>query len=114
MLLPSDATVAALIAEVPKRKVITTDLLRKVLAERFKVQGTCPVTTRKALQAIAADASKPVAYWRVIKQNGELIDTFPGGVEGQAALLREEGFTIDGSGKKAKVAMFKASLVRLG
>jgi hypothetical protein len=113
MLLPSDATVAALIGEVPQMELITTDLLRKVLAERFKVQGTCPVTTRKALQAIAADASQPVAFWRVIKQNGELIDKFPGGVEGQAAHLREEGFTIDRSGKKPKVARFKASLVKL-
>jgi hypothetical protein len=114
MLLPSDATVAALIGEVPEKMVITTDLLCKVLAQRFKVQGTCPVTTRKALQAIAADASKPVAYWRVIKQNGELIEKYPGGVEGQAAHLREEGFTIDGSGKKPKVARYKASLVKLG
>jgi alkylated DNA nucleotide flippase Atl1 len=64
-----------------------------------------------ALQAIANDTSKNVAYWRVIKQNGELNAIFPGGVEGQAAHLRQEGFTIDTNGKVPKVKQFKASLV---
>ena len=62
--------------------------------------------------AIANDTSKSVAYWRVIKQNGELNAIFPGGVEGQAARLRQEGFTIDTNGKVPKVKQFKASLVR--
>ena len=62
--------------------------------------------------AIANDTSKSVAYWRVIKQNGELNTIFPGGVEGQAARLRQEGFTIGTNGKVLKVKQFKASLVR--
>jgi len=115
MLLPCPATVAALIREVPEHKLITTDLLRKVLAERRQVRGTCPVTTRKALQAIAAGAAagaEPgVAYWRVVKQDGTLIDQYPGGVEGHAALLRKEGFAIEGSGKKARVVKYKDALV---
>jgi hypothetical protein len=113
MLLPSDDTVAALIAEVPEKQLITTDLLRQVLAQRFQVRGTCPVTTRKALHAIANDPARQVAYWRVIKQNGTLIDRYPGGVEGQAAQLREEGFSIAGAGKTAKVEKFKQSLAQL-
>ena len=112
MLLPSPATVAALIQKIPAHKLLTTDLLRRKLADQFNVQGTCPVTTKKALQAIANDASQHVPYWRVIKQNGELNAIFPGGVEGQAALLRQEGFTIDTNGKAPKVKHFKASLVR--
>ncbi len=112
MLLPSAATVAALIREVPEHKLITTDLLRKVLAERHQVRGTCPVTTRKALQAIGAGAAQDVAYWRVIKQNGTLIDKYPGGVEGQAALLRQEGFAIEGSGKQARVVKYREALIR--
>jgi alkylated DNA nucleotide flippase Atl1 len=112
MLLPSPATVAALIEQIPQRKLLTTDLLRKQLAGQFNVQGTCPVTTKKALQAIANGTSGAVPYWRVIKQNGELNATFPGGVDGQAELLRQEGFTIDTSGKTPKVKQFKASLVR--
>ena len=49
MLLPSPATVAALIKKIPKRKLITTNLLCKELTGQFKVRGTCPVTTQKAL-----------------------------------------------------------------
>jgi hypothetical protein len=45
-----------------------------------------------------------------VKQNGELNAIFPG-VDGQADLLRQEGFTIDTSGKAAKANQFKASLV---
>jgi len=58
MLLPSPATVAALIKKIPKRKLITTNLLCKELTDQFKVRGTCPVTTQKALQAIAMAQAK--------------------------------------------------------
>jgi alkylated DNA nucleotide flippase Atl1 len=108
MLLPSPATVAALIKKIPKRKLITTSLLCKELTDQFKVRGTCPVTTQKALQAIARE--KNIAYWRVINSNGGLIARFPGGAAGQAALLVEEGFTIDTKGKVSKVKNFRESL----
>ncbi len=112
MLLPSPATVAAVIQKIPANKLITTDLLRKELTDQFDVQGTCPVTTKKALQAVAHDANYNVAYWRVVNQNGGLIMVFPGGVNGHAALLRREGFTIDTNGKALRVKPFKESLVR--
>ena len=112
MLLPSPATVAALIEEIPPNKLTTTELLRQKLTDRFNVQGTCPVTTQKALQAIAHDSSNNVAYWRVINANGQLVARYPGGVEGHAALLRQEGYTIDTKGKVPKVKEFKESLVR--
>jgi hypothetical protein len=105
---PSPATVAALIKKIPKRKLITTNLLCKELTDQFKVRGTCPVTAQKALQAIAHGSSKNNAYWRVINTNGGLIARFPDG----AALLVEEGFTIDTKGKVSKVKNFKESLVR--
>src|SRR5215211_4729555 len=84
MLLPSPATVAALIKRIPAHRLLTTDLLRKQLAAQFNVQGTCPVTTKKALQAIGQDSSSATPYWRVIKQNGELNAFFPGGADGQS------------------------------
>lgn len=114
MLLPSRTTVEALIQKVPPSMVITTDLLRKKLADQFNVQGTCPVTTRKILQAISNDPNCETAYWRVVKQNGELIAKNPGGVEGQGALLSQEGVTVERSGKRAKVKDFKARIVDLG
>ncbi len=106
MLLPSSATVEALIKTIPEHQLVTTDLLRKKLTEQFNVQGTCPVTTQKALQSVAYDANNQVAYWRVIKKNGELFAHFPGGIESHAALLRKEGFTIDTKGKHLKVKEF--------
>jgi alkylated DNA nucleotide flippase Atl1 len=112
MLLPSRATVAAMIKIIPENKLMTTGLLCKELANQFQVQGTCPVTTKKALQAIVNDSSTTVPYWRVIKQSGELMAYFPGGVEGHATCLKVEGFTINTNGKAPKVNDFKASLVR--
>ena len=106
MLLPCPATVAALIRSIPEHQLMTTELLRKMLTDQFKVQGTCPVTTKKALQAVAHNSSNEVAYWRVIKKNGELMASFPGGLEGHAALLRQEGFTIDTEGKQPKIKAF--------
>jgi hypothetical protein len=113
MLLPSPATVAAEIEKVPPRKLITTNLLCQKLTQQFNVRGTCPVTTQKALQAVAHDPSSGVAYWRVIKANGGLMTRFPGGAEGQAERLRKEGFALDRKGKVPKVTNFQESLVRI-
>lgn len=110
MLLPSPATIAAMIEKIPQSKLITTDLLRKELTDQFEVEGTCPVTTRKSLQAVANDRSNGVAYWRVVKQNGGLMANYPGGVENHAALLQNEGITIDTNGKEPRVNNIKESL----
>ena len=71
MLLPSPATVATLIRRVPLSKLITTNLICQMLAQQFNVLGTCPVTTQKALQAVAHNPSNEVAYWRVVKADGD-------------------------------------------
>ena len=112
MLLPSAATIAVLLSQIPASKLLTTVQLRQRLTAQFKVAGTCPVTTRKALQALAQDADGRVPYWRVVNQNGSLITTYPGGVTGQAARLQAEGFVIE-EGKTARVKNFSASLAQL-
>jgi alkylated DNA nucleotide flippase Atl1 len=81
MLLPSPATVAALIKKIPEHKLITTGLLCKELTEQFKVRGTCPVTTQKALQEIAHDSANQCPYWRVVNASGGLRHRY----EGQSA-----------------------------
>lgn len=110
MLLPCPATVAAMIRRVPPNKVITTTLLCKELTEEFEVEGTCPVTTRKSLQAVAHDHSSGVAYWRVVKQNGGLMSFYPGGLESHAALLQNEGIVINTDGKEPRVHSLKELL----
>lgn len=112
MLLPSPATVAVLLEKIPEQKLITTNLICKKLVKEFKVQGTCPVTTKKALQTLASDPDSRAPYWRVLKANGELVRSFPGGTKSQAARLQEEGFMLI-EGKVVKVENFKESLVDL-
>lgn len=111
MLCPCPATVASVVARVPERKLITSDLLCKTLAAQFKVRGTCPVTVKNSLKSAAHEPRTSIPYWRVIKTNGELTTLFPGGIEAQAARLKQEGFVVDRSGKKPKVKNFKACLV---
>lgn len=111
MLLPSRATIVALLQQIPEQKLITTDMVRRRLANQFNVQGTCPVTTKKALQAIAADNREAVAYWRVIKQNGELTGYCPGGQAQHAVLLQQEGITVEPKGKGLRVVQFRDRLV---
>jgi alkylated DNA nucleotide flippase Atl1 len=110
--LPSPTTVAALIKKIPEHKLIYTGLLCKELTEQFKVRGTCPVTIQKALQEIAHDSGNECPYWRVVNDSGGLIARFPGGVGGQAALSRKEGFAIDTKQKVPKIKGFSESLVR--
>jgi hypothetical protein len=93
MLIPCPTTVATQIRRIPEHQLMSKELLQAKLAEQFQVQVTCPFATKKALQAIAQDTNQPVPYWRVIKKNGELFSYFPGGVEGHADCLRQEGFT---------------------
>ena len=110
MLLPSVATVEALIAQIPASRLLTTTQLRQKLTAQFNVQGTCPMTTRKALKTIAQDASSIAPFWRVINQDGGLISVFPGGKTAQAARLQAEEKEIE-LGKTPKVKNFAESLV---
>ncbi len=114
MLLPCPATIATLIEKIPARKLITTELIQNELAEQFGVEGTCPITTQRSLQALAHNSNTNVAYWRVVNKNGGLIARFPGGAAAHADHLRDEGFSIDIQAKVPKVKQFKDSLVRFG
>lgn len=105
MLLPTPATIAALIQQIPAHKLVTSEILRKYLASQFEVEGVCPVTTQKSLQTVYK--TLPIAHWRVVGKHGELLSRFPGGLEAHAAHLKQEGFVIDTSAKVPKVQGFK-------
>ena len=111
MLLPSPAAVESVLIEIPPHTLLTTGQLRQKLTRKFGVQGTCPVTTQKALIALAHDPGKQLPYWQVINQNGGLIARFPGGVQRHAALLQEEGFSIETKGNTQSVKNFKAYIL---
>ena len=70
----------------------------------------------RATEEAASEGEKNITpYWRTLKSSGELNEKYPGGVEAQAAHLREEGHTIEpGKGKKPpKVKDFEKSLQTL-
>ena len=123
MLVPTPALVDALMQEAPPGKLVTINQIRERLAEDFKVDSTCPLTTGIFVR-IAAEAAEEylgmgrkdiTPYWRVIKNDGSLNEKFPGGVEAQARHLKEEGHIIEpGTGKKPpKVKDFGKYLARL-
>jgi hypothetical protein len=123
MLIPRPLDVDALIRKVRKGKLVTQDAIRKRLANDFKVNVTCPITTgifvRIAAEAAEEDwrAGKKLItpYWRALKADGRLNEKFPGGVKAQAKRLRKEGHAIvPGKGKKPpRVEDFEKSLQKL-
>ncbi|MBI3693238.1 MAG: MGMT family protein [Acidobacteria bacterium] len=102
MLIPRPLDVDALIRQVPKGKLVTQSRIRERLAQACGADVTCPITTgifvRIAAEAAEEDAragkKRITPYWRVIRDNGSLIEKFPGGVEGQARRLRQEGHRV--------------------
>lgn len=121
MLIPTPLLVDGLIRKVEKGKLVTINQIRDRLARDFRVDSTCPLTTgiflRIAAETAEEDLSRGVMeitpYWRVVRDDGSFNEKFPGGVELQAAHLREEGHTIEpGKGKKPpKVKDFEKALV---
>jgi len=111
MLILSPITAAALLQKIPDDKVISTDLLQKTLTNQFHVEVTCPATTNKVLKALFKEPTNAVAYWPVVKKNGELLGLFPGSVAAQAERLQPAGLSIDNQGKIPKVSDFSEKLV---
>lgn len=112
-----------LIKEIPEGKVSTVTHLRKKFANDFETDTTCPLTTGIFLRICAETAEEDRAkgvksispYWRVIRDTGEMIEKFPGGVEQQAENLKQEGFEILVAGRKGQklvVNNFKQSLYK--
>jgi len=120
VVIPAPKEVDEIMKGVPKGKVITINQIRSVLAQRHGATIGCPLTTgifaniaARAAEEAAAEGRKDITpYWRTLKSKGELNEKYPGGVEAQAAHLKEEGHTIEpGMGKKPpKVKEFEQAL----
>ena len=113
MLVPSPRDVDAVIRGVRKGRLISVGEIRRYLAGKYSADVTCPLTTGIFIR-IAAEAANEAAqegayritpYWRVIKDDGSLNPKFPGGVEGQAERLRDEGHSIDTTRKIPRVVL---------
>lgn len=109
MVKPSSDTVKAIVKKIRKGRLVTLNQLREKLAQDFSVQTACPASTTKALRILSKE-EKPIGYWRVIKQKGELITQFPNGAKGHALLLENEGFEVDFNRKNPVVIDYEAKL----
>lgn len=112
MVKPSTETVKSIVKKIGKGKLVTLSQIRQRLSKDFAVQTACPASITKALQALSKE-EKSVCYWRVVKQNGELITKFPDGVKGHALLLEKEGFEIDFSKKPPVVVGYESKLTAI-
>ncbi|HER23958.1 MAG TPA: MGMT family protein [Candidatus Atribacteria bacterium] len=107
---PGDSVVLApalevneIMKKVPKGKLITLNEICKKLAQKYKTKYCCTLTTGIFIMtaANAAEETKNnVPYWRTVKNNYELNEKYPHGVERQKELLEIEGHTIIKKGKK--------------
>jgi len=123
MLIPKPLDIDALINKIPKGNLTTVAQIREQLARDAHARCSCPMTTGIFLRIVAEVAEEDwrngkkdiTPYWRVIKADGSLNEKLPGGVEAQAARLKEEGHLIEpNKGRKPpRVKNFEKSLQNL-
>ena len=121
MVVPAPAEVDEIMRSVAKGKLVTTDVIRTLLAKRHGTASACPLTTGM-FTIIAAFASEerategkgnPTPYWRTLKSGGELNDKYPGGSSNQRSLLESEGHRVTQRGKKFIVENYESALAVL-
>jgi alkylated DNA nucleotide flippase Atl1 len=120
LLVPKGTDVEAAIRRIRSGELVTQALLREHLARAAGADIACPITTgifvRIAAEAAAeeerAGKQRVTPYWRVIGNDGSLLEKLPGGANEQAARLALEGQRIV-RGKKPRIADFADHLARL-
>ena len=101
--IPAPREVDEIMRKVPRGKLITVNQIRETVARKHGATIGCPITTgiflniaARAAEEAAAEGKEDITpYWRSLKSDGSLNEKYPGGVEAQAAHLREEGHTIE-------------------
>ncbi len=116
--IPSPLEVDSIMRKVPPGKLITINIIRKIIAKKHGATIGCPITTGifAKISAYAAEERREkgekniTLYWRTLKEGGVLNEKFPGGLENQRKLLEREGFKIIRKGKKYKVDNYEKYL----
>jgi alkylated DNA nucleotide flippase Atl1 len=107
MLIPRPLDVDAVIRKVPRGRLVTQGQIRETLARACGADVACPITTgifirivaEAAAEAARESKSRITPYWRVVRDDGALLEKLPGGPSAQAAHLDAEGHQIDRTGK---------------
>jgi alkylated DNA nucleotide flippase Atl1 len=107
MLIPKPLDVDAMIRKVPRGKVVTLTQLREKLARAAGADATCAmvagmfvrIVAEAAAEDMRAGKSRVTPYWRVVRDDGRLLEKLPGGPMEQARHLEAEGHKIDTSAK---------------
>lgn len=103
MVIPQTRVIQNFIRQIPKGNLLTIPMLRQHIANYYKVDIACPLTTGIFLNIIAHATEEAiqnnipeeqVPYWRVLQKDGSINAKLPGGLEHQAILLENEGFEI--------------------
>ena len=105
--IPKPSEVEEVVKKIPRGKLMTSSALRALLARKYRAVAGLPPTSGLFIRIVARTAAaemregrkRIVPYWRIIKENGALIDAFPGGVIEQSMRLLSEGHTLE-LGKK--------------
>lgn len=108
MVIVTPKIIDALVNTVPQGKLITIGAMRKKFAHDYETDTTCPLTTGIFLRIVAEAAEENrregknniTPYWRVVRDTGEMIDKFPGGIEAHAKKLKDEDLAILVTGRK--------------
>src|SRR5262245_46725310 len=78
MLIASPLAISNIVKLVPEGSVITLVQIRELLAQQFRADYTCPLTTGIFLRILAEAAEEEggagCPYWRVVRGDGRLID----------------------------------------
>ncbi|QNO14165.1 MGMT family protein [Alkalicella caledoniensis] len=107
--------------KIPKGKLTTSIEIRDYLAKQHHADFTCQLTAGIFIN-VAANASEErenqgstdiTPYWRTLKKDGELNEKYPGGIEGQKALLEAEGHEITKKGKRYFVKNYEEAIHKL-
>jgi hypothetical protein len=99
VLVPTPLLVDKVIRTAGKGKLITVNQIREKLAQEFKADSTCQITTGIFIRICAEVAEEDIQsgkknvtpYWRVLKSDGSLNPKYPGGIDAQAKRLESEG-----------------------
>jgi alkylated DNA nucleotide flippase Atl1 len=122
MVISTPLEIDSVVQQIPKGKLATFDALKQVIATRHGTTITCPVTTGIFLGTVARasaeqemmGAKRVTPWWRVVRTDGTLNETFPGGVAEHEKRLVGEGHKIEAKGKsKRAVAEFEKKLALL-